>query len=163
MRRYLYSDIFNYKKPTMGDAITVPKIGKVPIPLAVGVSVSGLVRALQNKKNDRQQRMKELAHYWEDEAYINYRLSSGFIELFTGLKDEDSIRYLRLYYHPAASRLREMNDLELGQYLSHRIHAFRIGELPGGAPSFTEYFKLWKNADKNLDTMSTQPGIRFTE
>ena len=147
MLRYLYSDIFNYKKPTIGDAIRVPKIGKVPIPLAIGVSVSGLIRALQNKKNNSELRMKEFAHDAEDEGYINHRLSSAVIELYTGIKEEDSIGYFRLYYRPTANRLREMNDLELGQYLIEQAHDFRIGKLPSGAPAFTQYLKIWQEAD----------------
>ena len=163
MLRYLYSDIFNYKKPTLGDAIKVPKIGKVPIPLAIGVSVSGLVLALQNKKKNKEERMKRFALYAEDEGYIQNRLSSHAIELYTGIQNEDSINYLRLYYRPTAARLREMNELELGQYLIEQAHAFRIGKLPVGAPAFTRFLNSWeaadgKDKDSTVHVLMDEPG-----
>lgn len=156
MRRYLYSDIFAYKKPTLADAVTVPKIGKVPIPIALGVSVSGVIRWLQSQKNNKDLRFKQFAFYAEDEGYINHRLSPSTIELFTGIKDEDSIRYFKNYYRPTAMQLRDMNDLELGQYLMQKAHDFRIGALPQNAPSFPDYQRMYQHAQNLNETKTSE-------
>ena len=146
--RKLYKDIFEYKKPTLGDAITVPKIGKVPIPVSIGISVSGLVRWLQTKKNNKDQRSRDFAHYSEDQLYIRYRVSDSKIENYTGLKDMDSIAYLRLYLSPDAVRLRDMNELELGMYLIGQLKKWEKGQLPSGVPDFSEYRKEWAEDKK---------------
>jgi len=166
MRRYLYSDIFNYKKPTLADAVAIPKVGKVPVPIAVGVSISGVIRWLHHKRNNKDMRFKQLAMYAEDKGYMDHRLSPGKIELYTGMKNEDSIRYLIAYFGPSATQLRNMNDLELGQYLIEKAHDLRIGALPPNAPSFSDYChrsqdqntQPFKGAQKAADTAG--PGDR---
>jgi len=150
--RRLYGGIFDYQRPKLSDAISVSKIGKIPVPLAVGINISGLARWLQVKETHRRDRMKRFAHFAEDESYIEHRLSSAAIEVYTGLKDEDSIQYLMLYYRPAPEALRSMNELELGMYLIKQLHQWRLGMLPSGAPSFTVFKNSW-----NTDSAAVVP------
>lgn len=138
-RRRLYGDIFNYQRPKLSDAIAISKIGNIPVPLAIGVNITVLAHFLQIKQNNKADRMKAFAEFAEDEGYIRHRLSPGYIEAITGLKDEDSIQYLRLYYRPTANQLRSMNELELGSYLLFKVHELRIGKSGPGVPSFNAY------------------------
>lgn len=132
-----YAAIFNYKKPSLEDIASVPKIGNIPIPVGVYFDVNTLAESFQFRKNKRKEHYRDFAVWLEQEKYIDYRFNKRAVANLTNLSGNDLDVFVKKY-RPDFTTLLYMSDVELGVYIKKCLSHFSS---KNAAPTFREKLK----------------------
>jgi hypothetical protein len=87
-----------------------------------GVSISPITYLSRSERQKRQFR-KQFAKYEED-AYIDYRFSPGYVHRVTGLQGEELQKFMRKY-RPSYAALRGMLQEDLLLYINDSLKKFK--------------------------------------
>lgn len=133
--REKYAGVFNPKKRkiSMGDnkwkESTTVMGEKVPINTmdkkASLLEIGSVTDALSFKKKRQARVNQKFAVDNEHNNYIQRRFTRSLIAKYTGMQDDDSLNYFIAYYAPSYEKLRNMGEMELGQYIIDNMKRFR--------------------------------------
>ena len=113
-----YEKIFNYRKP--GIALSMDP------GLAAGMDLDEFIKIFQFKKNRRMLSFQKRLLREEQDAYINHRFSKGLVKKLTGL-EPPAIDSFMTQFKPTLVMVKQMNDLELGQFIIEAYKYFKDG------------------------------------
>lgn len=130
-----YANVFNPKKRkiSMGDnkwqESTTVMGEKVPINTmdkkASLLDIGSVSDALSFKKKKQARINQKFAIDNEHNNYIQRRFTKSLIAKFTNMQNDDSLNYFIAYYAPPYEKLKNMGEMELGQYIIDNVKRFR--------------------------------------
>ena len=134
--REKYADVFSPKKRkiSMGDnkwkESTTFMGTKVPINTmdkkASLLDIGSVSDALSFKKKKQARLNQKFAINNEHNNYIQRRFTKSLIAKYTNMQDDDSLNYFIAYYAPPYEKLKNMGEMELGQYIIDNMKLFRL-------------------------------------
>jgi len=134
--RQKYGDVFNPKKGkiSMGDnkwnESTTFMGSKVPINTmdkkASLLDIGSVSDALSFKKKKQARINQKFALDNEHNNYIQRRFTKSLIAKYTDMQEDDSLNYFIAYYAPPYEKLKNMGEMELGQYIIDNMKRFRL-------------------------------------
>lgn len=101
MNRYMYSNVFDYSKPKFNPFS--------PVTSVVNLFNRGYIK--------RQARYRKFAESNEQYGYVNSRWTRSLTGRITGIQDDSVLTIFMNQYEPSFSKIKLMNELELGQYI----------------------------------------------
>ncbi len=113
-RRQEYADIFTKPKSRAPLGIA-PKDG-------VGLTVNPVI--FQSDKEKQKKKLKKMLIYEEEQSYVDYSFSKGYVERITGLHG-DSLQVFMLRYRPSYAFCRTTTKTDMLVYINDKLILFR--------------------------------------
>ena len=118
--RQTYSDVYNYRKPTIRTSISPSG--------AVGADVNEIINMFRFRRNKHLKAFQARLEQQEQDQFVSYRFNKNFVRRITGLQgtelDTFMVRYLPTYEFASTS-----DEVTFNNYILNSSYAFKIEQL----------------------------------
>lgn len=116
-----YQKYFDFKKP--GIKLS-ENSGYNPGGVTVGLDLDELINMFRFRRNRNLMFLQNRLIEQEQDKYINYRFSKGYVHKITKLQSPELDTFMRKY-RPDYNLLQNFNDLELGYYIERHFQEYK--------------------------------------
>lgn len=116
-----YQKYFDFKKP--GIKLS-ENSGYNPGGVTVGLDLDELINMFRFRRNRNLMFLQNRLIEQEQDKYINYRFSKGYVHKITKLQSPELDTFMRKY-RPYYNLLQNFNDLELGYYIERHFQEYK--------------------------------------
>ena len=116
-----YQKYFDFKKP--GIKLS-ENPGYNPGGVTVGLDLDELINMFRFRRNRNLMFLQNRLIEQEQDKYINYRFSKGYVHKITKLQSPELDTFMRKY-RPDYNLLQNFNDLELGYYIERHFQEYK--------------------------------------
>ncbi|MDB5192603.1 MAG: hypothetical protein JWQ96_2166 [Segetibacter sp.] len=116
-----YAKIFNYRKPGVSSSMN-----NSPGGLSVGIDLDEVINMFKFRRNKSTLAFQNRLLREEMDKYVSHRFNKGLVKKLTGLNTPEIDSFM-LHFRPPYEFVRELNDLEFGQYVMEAYKYFKGG------------------------------------